>query len=669
MIAGVLAKSVSDMQAAKEYQEAEQRALEQQLESPLTDLAGLILTHWERAQSARDELERKMLSDSRQVEGVYDPQLHGRIKNGGGTDIFMHLTAYKAQALRAWVLDVLSGVSYDDKMWRLQPSPEVELPKDVEASIVDVAMDQFMAQWASGETIEPEMAKKAASHIKVQVDMFRKDEAQVRAAKLEARVDDYLKKGGFYDALYECINDLGVARGVFLKGPVPRWRTTTINEATPDGNVQRVKKEIVPTFRRVSQYDIYPAPSSRGINDRYLIERMRMTPRELMQCKGCPGFDTDAIDYVLGRRMVTTDTQDIDQNRDELEGRYQSYNEDPDSIEVLDYWGTVPGYVLADWGMKVDSVTNEYEVNCWLATKGRVVIRAVINPDKLGRRPYHKTHYEKIPGGFWGQSLPSRLDATQRAYNAAWRAMIDNAAVASGPAIVYTDISRLPTGELPGQHRPGKVYQFRGPRGGGVGTSNRPLDYFNVPMNTSDYMVIIERCERKADDDSGIPRFQHGNAAIKGAGETASGLSMLMGASAKGIKRTLMYLDNDLIEPAISMVTEWVQEQGDAEVIGDYEVSPQGALELLIRDTTAQRQMQFLAATANPIDMQIIGLEGRHEMLKHVARNFNLPKGSVPDALPLVAPMDEPQPESQPAGESADGGAPPAQTQGDPSNG
>lgn len=656
MLAGVKVRNAADLDAAKEYEEAEARAIEAQLETPISELGAHIMRHWTKAQNARDEIEHRMLSDARQREGMYDGDLLSRIRKGGGTDIFMPLTSYKAQALIAWLLDVLSGVSYDDKMWRLQPSPEPELPKSVEAGIVDVAMQQFAAEWQSGLEVDPEMVKQMASQIKVDIVDIRKEEALTRAKRLETHVDDQLRKGGFYEALYECIDDLGSARAVFLKGPIPRWKTTTVNETTPDGTVQRTKKEIVPSFRRVSQLDMYPAPASRGINDRYLIERMRMTAREMMVCKGCPGFDNDAIDYVLGSGQFSHDTQDIDNARDTTEGRYQSYTEDPDSIEVLDYWGTISGEILANWGMEVDSLTNEYEVNCWICTKSHIVIRAVINPDKLGRRPYHKTHFEKIPGAFWGQSLPSRLSSCQRAYNAAWRAMIDNAAVAAGPGIIYTDISRLPTGELPGKHRPFKVYQFKAARGGMGSDRNRPLDQFNVPMNTGEYMTIIERCERKADDDSGIPRFQHGNASMQGAGETASGLQMLMGASAKGIKRTLLYLDNDIIEPAIRMTAEWAQEWGDADIVGDFEVSPQGALELLTRDTAGQRQMQFLAATNNPVDLQITGMEGRFKLLREVARNLNLPEGTVPDALPPVPPMDGPTNASQSAGGPADGG-------------
>jgi hypothetical protein len=648
---------------------AEEEAEQRRNEPVLKKLAGHILRDWEKAQQAKDSIEHRMLADARQREGAYEADVLARISKRGGTKRYFPLTSYKCQALNSWINDVLSGASQDDKMWRLQPSPEVELPEEVEQAIADQAMMQFMQTWEQGGLVDPSLAREAASQLKEIVDAEKIEEAARRARKLERRTEDFLKKGGFYQAVTEVIDDITVARAAFLKGPTPRYKKQ-IKFKVRDGQVHKVvEAELVPTFRRVSQLDMYPAPGSRGINDRYLIERMRLTAADLTACKNAPGFDNASIQFVLANREFTNHQIDIDNQRDHTEARYDSASFYDDSVEILDYWGTVPGYMLSEWGMKeIDNWTDEYPVNCWISTRSKTVIRAVINPHPLGNRPYFKTSFEKIPGAFWGQSLPSRLASVQAAYCATMREMINNAAISATPGIIYNDINRLAPGQQPGQHFPGKVYVCQGGRNG---EKSRPLDQFQPTMNTNHFLAMAEKFTREADDHSGIPRFQHGNAGVQGAGETASGLSMLMGASAKGVKRVLMNLDNDVFEPAIQEVVWWVQEYaGDPELIGDHEVRPQGALELLIRETTAMKQQAFLGQVlSNPVTMQIIGMEGISKMLKSAMRHHNFPADVIPEDLPLpmgggqmpgmLPPGDN---SDQPTSESAEGN--PAHQQG-----
>lgn len=625
----------SQIEAQKKYMKAEGEAVERNAEPLMKGLASHIIKDWQKAQEAKDAIEQKMLVDARQREGVYEADILARISKRGGTKRYFPLTSHKCQTLVAWIQDVLSGTSHDDKMWRLQPSPEVEMPEEVQQSIADETMMQFMAIWEAGGQVDPALARQAASELKDMVDAETREEAKRRARKLERHVDDFLRKGNFYPALNEVIDDISSGRAAFLKGPTPMYKAM-IKFETSDGQVKRVvENELVPTFRRVSQFDMYPAPESRDINDRFLIERMRLTPAELMQCQDAPGFDNPSIQYVLAHREFSNRDVDIDNQRDQVEARYDSVAFNDDSVEILDYWGTVPGYMLAEWGMKnIESWTDEYPVNCWVSTRSKTVIRAVINPHPLGNRPYFKTSFEKIPGAFWGQSLPARLATVQAAYCATHREMINNAAVSAQPGIIYNDVSRLSPGQNPGQHFPGKVYLGQGGR---HGDRTKLIDQFQPAMNTNHFLAMAENYSREADDHSGIPRFQHGNSAVGGAGETASGLSMLMGASAKGVKRVLKNLDDDVIEPAIQEVVWWVQEfSGDPDLIGDHEVHPQGALELLIRETTAMKQQAFLAQVlSNPVTMQLIGAEGITKMLRAAMRNHNFPADSIPEDLPL----------------------------------
>jgi len=76
---------------------------------------------------------------------------------------------------------------------------------------------------------------------------------------------------------------------------------------------------------------------------------------------------------------------------------------------------------------------------------------------------------------------------------------------------------------------------------------------------------------------------------------------------------------------------------GDKDCKGDLQVVARGALSLVTKDSQMQRQQQFLAATANPIDMQIIGLDGRAAVLRETAKalDMNVDK-IVPSATTLA---------------------------------
>jgi hypothetical protein len=53
----------------------------------------------------------------------------------------------------------------------------------------------------------------------------------------------------------------------------------------------------------------------------------------------------------------------------------------------------------------------------------------------------------------------------------------------------------------------------------------------------------------------------------------------------------------------------------------------------MIKDTAQLRRNEFLAATANPIDMQIVGVEGRHAILRETAKNLDMDVDKVVPTL------------------------------------
>jgi hypothetical protein len=70
----------------------------------------------------------------------------------------------------------------------------------------------------------------------------------------------------------------------------------------------------------------------------------------------------------------------------------------------------------------------------------------------------------------------------------------------------------------------------------------------------------------------------------------------------------------------------------DPYIKGDYKVVAKGAIGLIHKEALQMRRNEFLMATANPIDSQIVGPEGRAYLLREAARGLQMDTSKiVPD--------------------------------------
>jgi hypothetical protein len=69
----------------------------------------------------------------------------------------------------------------------------------------------------------------------------------------------------------------------------------------------------------------------------------------------------------------------------------------------------------------------------------------------------------------------------------------------------------------------------------------------------------------------------------------------------------------------------------DDTIKGDCEIIPRGAVTLANREQLNVRRVEFLQATANPIDANIVGPKGRAAILREVAKGLAMP---VDDIVP-----------------------------------
>jgi hypothetical protein len=279
--------------------------------------------------------------------------------------------------------------------------------------------------------------------------------------------------------------------------------------------------------------------------------------------------------------------------------------------------------MLIEWGMPAEEVkdeTKEYQVELWKI--GTWVIKAALNPEPLGRRPYYADGFSRVPGAFWHESLFDVVKDCQDMSNAAARALANNMGIGSGPQAVV-NVDRIPAGEEITEMYPWKIWQTMSDPSG---SSALPVTFFQPGSNAQELMGVFEKFSQMADDYAGLPKYMSGLAGGEGgAGRTASGMSMMITNASKQIKQTVASIDMHIIGPSVKgAYYHALQYMPEKKLSGDLQAQARGAISMVAKETAMVRTAEFLMATANPIDMQIIGMDGRAELLRHAAKRLDL---------------------------------------------
>jgi hypothetical protein len=485
-------------------------------------------------------------------------------------------------------------------------------------------------------------------------------------------MEDQLQEGNWSKAFSEFLDDITTFPSAFIKGPIIRKRPKLKWIPTQDGQYTlEQNEELVMEWERVDPFNIYPSADASDVNQGDLIERHKLSRADLQAMIGVEGYSEGAIRAVLETygKGGLRDWIYVDMNKAAAEGKStMGVQQNPSKlIDALQFWGSVQGQLLLDWGMSADEIPDplaEYPVEAWIIADW--VIKAVINPDPLGRRPYYKASYEEVPGAYWGNSVADLCRDAQDVCNATARALVNNMSIASGPQVVY-NIDRLPQGENITQMYPWKVWQVTSDPLNG---SAPPMQFFQPSSLSQELMAVFEKFSILADEYTGIPRYMTGDSPAGGAGRTASGMSMLMSNAGKAIKQVVANIDGNVISPVIDRLYYYNMRYGtDPDLKGDINIVARGAVSLIVKEQAQVRQNQFLQiALTSPFAQQIIGVEGVAELLRQGAKTLDMnPDRIVPPveiikqrmAQAQAAQLAQQQQLAQATGQVEAGGSPP----------
>jgi hypothetical protein len=590
--------------------------------NPISQLAAHCRTEWQRARDAKLPIQERMLSAMRQREGKYSDQKLAAIREMGGSEIKMMLTDVKCRAAIAWLRDVLLGTG--EKPFSCEPTPLPEMPQEIKDVIGAEAYNEM--KMIVGMIPHPREVRERMEAYEDIVRHRAKQQAQKLALRMEDKIEDEYLEGGFYDALDDLIEDFVTFPTAILKGPViQKKKKLTWNQGQDQLNPNKVEPVVTDSLQRTwyaaSPHDIYFSPEARHSEEGTLIERHRLAASTLHGFIGVPGYDEEQIRGALRTYGDAGHKEWLwqDNERAELEGRpYEETLGTGSNIDTLEVWTKVQGRWLKEWGHEgIEDEERWYDACCWLI--GEYVIRATINDDPMGERPYHCDSYVPVRNSPWGRGVPELMEDLQNMCDAAARSISNNMGIASGP-MVEIETDRLAAGERVTKLHPWRIIQTSSNK---MGTAS-PAVRFNQPQsNVQALMKVFEFFSMLADEYTGIPKYQYGSGEAGGAGSTAAGLSMLMNASSRTMKGVIANVDRIIIGTTVQTHRHIMLYDDEMENKGDVQVVAKASQALLHRESQQMRVQETLAATNNPVDFQIMTPKGRLELLRASLRGLD----------------------------------------------
>ena len=625
--------------ASKLEKEALKKNEKNQLKPLIVGLAAHVTKRWHVMRDhKKEEIEDRLTETARARNMEYSPAKMAEIQSQGGSEIFMGIVSTKCRTATAWLRDTLLGTG-TDKPWSISATPIPDVPPDIIDRLEGIMQQNLMQFYdQGGGQIPPEDLQHLASGMKDTAMREMKHEAEKRVDRMEKKMEDQLIEGGYVKSLFEFTNDIATYPYAVLKGPVPRKRKVL---KYADAGGLEPAEVVRDEWERVDPYKFYWSPWGDDIQNMPVIEIHHLTRADLEAMIGVEGYDEDAVRSLLSNfgagGIDWLDHEDSEM--EDLEGK--DFDDiDNDLVGAIQLWDSIPGTLLLEWGMKekeIDDPQRSYPCEVWMVND--TVIKAVLNYDPLGRKPYYVTSFEKVPGRIDGNGVADLCMDAQSMCNAAARSLSNNMGISSGPQ-VGVNVSRLPAGEDITQMYPWKIWQFQQSE---FGDSSPPMNLFQPGSNAGELMGVFDRFMDIADEMTGIPKYMTGQH-VPGAGRTSSGLSMLISNAGKSIKQVIANIDHDVLTPMLERQYQRnLRYSEDADLVGDVQIIAKGAMSLVVKEAESVRKTEFLRLVLeSPVAQQIVGLPGTAELMRDLAGNLN---GNIDRLVPSREDIEKKQQE------------------------
>ena len=264
---------------------------------------------------------------------------------------------------------------------------------------------------------------------------------------------------------------------------------------------------------------------------------------------------------------------------------------DDDKVKITEYWGRVPKKFLeskSELNDEFDYDEDELIEAVVVIANDSVVLKASENPYLMGDRPFVAYQHDRVPNKFWGRGIAEKGYNPQKALDAELRARIDTLALTTHP-MMGVDATRLPRG-VKFEVKAGKTILTNGdPR-----QTLMPLNFGSLSQSSFTEAAELERMVQmgtgamdSATSNSANPR-----------NSTASGMSMMQGASIKRQKRTIMNFQENYLIPLVEKAAfRYMQFVPERYPTGDYKFFAYSSMGIMAKELEMTQMIQLLSMT------------------------------------------------------------------------
>lgn len=577
-----------------------------------TDVGQRLQDEWKLAETEKLYDERRHLRALRQYRGQYDPEVLKRI-HPNRSKAFIRLTRTKVKTYDARMMDIKFPAN-DDTDWNIDPTPVPELSPEFVQQIAAQIMEQT-GQVPSPDDILSIIVTQADKSAKA---MSREIQDQLAEFDYRSVIRDVIHSGHLYGT--------GILKGPMVKEVISkRWHMV-------NGEWQQLQiKRLIPTAQFVPVWDIYPDQSVKNIKDaRYIWQKHLFSKNNLYKLSLRDDYNGKAIRAVIAAipdgnaeyKQYETFFRDMSTNTSS-----DGDNDPPkrEKYELHERWGFIPTEQAKELLPSVDEETwqamgPEVACNIWMIND--IIIKAIVSPVEGATIPYYFYYFDKDETSLFGDGIPEIMRDPQTLYNASVRAMLDNAAIAAGP-IIEANVDLLADGEDPTKLFPFRVFQRIG---SGIEAGQQAIRVTKLPSYTNEFLGLVDFFQATADESTTIPRALSGvtDQGATGGAKTATGMSMLIGASNVTLKDQVHFYDEGVTRPFIRAMYFWNMEFNEKQNIkGDYNVVARGSKSMIAKEVKMEQINQFLSLTNNDTDLRYIK---RDVLLRELADIFDLNK-------------------------------------------
>lgn len=516
--------------------------------------------------------------------------------------IKMNITSPIARGITGLMRDVFSNSI--ENPFVIKATPLADVSDEIKRLSAEVLRSKLVEFGLSGYEFTDNQAYEIGSEIREAALTQVQEQAEAAANKMNVLIQDNLRDAGWTREFGDFLYNFTIFPTAFMKAPaiyvskVKEW----------DGDRPVIRDKLIRGVENISPFDIYPAPHAKTLDSaEYIIERRKMSKAELIALLSTPGFYADGIKEVYevypgGYIEPYEDSQHGDEVRFETvvgdgdhDGGAQGF------YDTLGFYGAIRGDILATFGIEIADENRTYEAEVWVVDD--IIIKAKLNPDPLGRRPFYGASFEPIPGTVWGESPVSRLESIHKICHATVKAMVVNMGYSSGIQGEVDPDRVIDDNEDVRVLQPNTIRLVNHEARYGGQPAYR---YYQVPNVVPALMGALQSFQQQAYEIIGIPRVAFGSSENLGTvGRTSGGVAMILNQASKSVKFALRIIEEQIIEPIIQSFIDYnMLVNTDPSIKGDIRVYARGVSGIVEKENKEQKLEWVIQSISGWVGMQ-----------------------------------------------------------------